>query len=74
MNFDAFSEDGVQCVNIVTKEDDFVEDSESFAVELRVSGNDVIKGNNSLMITITDNDSKFVFLTAQNEMHVQPFA
>ena len=50
----------IQCITIGTNEDEFIEDSESFAVELRVSGNDIIEGNSSPEIVIEDNDSKFI--------------
>ena len=49
----------VRCINISTTRDGFVESSELFAVEIAVSGNDVIQGNSSQEITIEDNDCEF---------------
>ena len=47
----------VECVNIGVEDDDFVENSETYTLQLvPLNMNDIIDGSSTITVTIQDND------------------
>lgn len=53
---------GTYCANLTVNDDEYVEDTEMFTVRLiKEYDNDIIDGESAILITVTDNDCKFVY-------------
>ena len=52
--------DLLQCTNITIMDDEFLEDSETFSVELNTTDSGVTISTSVANVTIMDNDSKYI--------------